>query len=71
MATTSHTPTPDPAVRPKGSPWTVSEFARHFHVTTKHVRFLMDTGKLGFIRIGKRKRLISDNEARRVEREGI
>jgi hypothetical protein len=69
MSATAQAPEPTP--RPKGKPWSVGEFAAHFHVTPKHVRFLLDTGKIDAIKIGKRKRLIPDHEARRIEREGV
>ena len=49
---------------PKGQPWATSEFAAHMHVSVKHVRYLLDTGMVGSIKVGKRKRLIPDHEAR-------
>jgi hypothetical protein len=59
------------AVRPKGKPWPPAEFADFIGCTPKHVRYLMDSQKLGFIRVGKRKRLIPDAEARRFAAEGV
>ncbi len=63
----------DPPVspRPKGKPWPVAEFASHFSCTTKHARFLMDTGKVVFIRVGKRRRMVPDTEVKRLEKEGV
>ena len=59
------------ASRPKGKPWPVAEFAAHFQFTAKHARYLMDSGRVEFIRIGKRRRMIPDHVVRRIEREGV
>ncbi len=59
------------ATRPKGRPWPVVEFAAHFQVTPKHARYLMDSGRVEFIRIGKRRRMIPDHVVRKLEREGV
>lgn len=68
----SDTPTPPgAAARPKGRPWPVAEFAAHFQFTPKHARYLMDSGRVPFIRIGKRRRMIPDHVVRELEREGI
>lgn len=57
--------------RPKGKPWPVADFADHFGFTTKHARYLMDTRKVGFIRVGKRLRMVPDHEVRHLEQDGI
>lgn len=57
--------------RPKGRPWPVDEFSAHFQITPKHARFLMDSKRVAFIRIGKRRRMVPDHEVRRLEREGV
>lgn len=68
---TPTTTAPDPTPRPKGKPWSVAEFAAHFGVTPKHARFLMDTGRVVSIRLGKRRRMVPDHEVRRIERAGV
>jgi hypothetical protein len=57
--------------RPQGKPWGPAEFAAFCGISTKHLRYLMDTNKVASIRIGRRKRLIPDHEAKRVFREGV
>lgn len=59
------------APRPKGKPWPPAEFAAFIGCTVKHVRYLMDSRRLGFIKVGKRRRAIPDGEARRFAAEGI
>lgn len=63
--------TADSTPRAKGQPWSVGEFASHFQITPKHARYLMDSGRVAFIRIGKRRRMIADHIVRQIEREGV
>lgn len=60
-----------PTARPAGKPWPFAEAATHLGVTVKHLRYLADSGKVAAIRLGKRKRVISDREMTRVCREGV
>lgn len=57
--------------RVRGKPWTLAEFSQHFAFTTKHGRYLLDSGRVEFIRVGKRRRMIADHVVRKLEREGI
>jgi hypothetical protein len=62
---------PAPGARPAGKPWEFGEAAAFLSITTKHLRYLADTGRVSTIRLGKRKRAISDAEMKRLCREGV
>lgn len=70
-ATTTNVITGEIGARPKGKPWPLAEFSQHFAFTTKHARYLLDSGRVEFIRVGKRRRMIADHVVRKLEREGI
>ncbi len=57
--------------RPPGKPWTFQEAAAFLSVSVKHLRFLADTNKIACMKIGRRKRLISDSEMKRLCKEGV
>jgi excisionase family DNA binding protein len=54
---------------PPGKPWSVEELSDFLGIDHKHLRRLIDGGKVACIRLGRRV-LIADAEARRVASEG-
>ena len=60
-----------PTGRPAGKPWPFTEAAAHIGVTPKHLRYLADIGRISTIKLGKRKRAVSDREMSRICREGV
>lgn len=61
-------PSPPPA-RPPGSPWPIPAAAAFLTVSTRHLHRLLDAGKVRSVRLGRR-RLIPDDEVRRLARDG-
>jgi excisionase family DNA binding protein len=59
-----------PIGRVDGSPWSLVDAAEYLHVSSAHLRRLVDAGKVRSIRLGRRV-LIPDVELRRVAAEGV
>src|SRR4051812_42951898 len=59
--TASHSPSP---TRPAGSPWSVADGAVYLGISTRHLRRLIDAGRVRIVRIGRRV-LIPDAEVQR------
>ena len=55
--------------RPAGAPWPVPDAAAFLSVSPRHVQRLIDAGKVRSVRLGRR-RLVPDDEVRRLAREG-
>lgn len=60
---------PTPTDRPPGSPWPIPDAAEFLHVSARHLHRLLDANKVRSLRLGRR-RLIPDDEVRRLAREG-
>ncbi|MBX9625634.1 MAG: excisionase family DNA-binding protein [Gemmataceae bacterium] len=61
----------DPAAPPRaaGSPWPIPEAAAFLTVSPRHLSRLIDAGKVRSVRLGRR-RLVPDDEVRRIAGEG-
>ncbi|HVK16388.1 MAG TPA: excisionase family DNA-binding protein [Fimbriiglobus sp.] len=55
--------------RAPGSPWSINDAAQFLHVSTRHLHRMLDGNKVRSLRLGRR-RLIPDEEVRRLAREG-
>jgi excisionase family DNA binding protein len=66
---TRPTDPPIPTPRPAGSPWPLPDAARFLTVSERHLYRLIDMGKVRSVRLGRR-RLIPDDEVRRLARDG-
>jgi excisionase family DNA binding protein len=55
--------------RTPGSPWPIPEAAAFLTVSERHLYRLLDARKVRSVRLGRR-RLIPDDEVRRLAREG-
>ena len=60
---------PAPPARTPGSPWSIPEAAAFLTVSERHLYRLLDARKVRSVRLGRR-RLIPDDEVRRLAREG-
>lgn len=63
------TPARPPDLRPPGAPWPLAEAAEFLGISKRHLHRLLDARKVRSIRIGRR-RLLTDDEVRRLAREG-
>lgn len=61
--------TVQPPARPTGSPWPIPEAAAFLTISERHLYRLLDAGKVQSVRLGRR-RVIPDDEVRRLAREG-
>ncbi|CEF48210.1 unnamed protein product [uncultured bacterium] len=61
--------TPIPQSRTPGSPWPIPEAAAFLTVSQRHLYRLLDARKVRSVRLGRR-RLIPDDEVRRLARDG-
>ena len=70
MNTSQSSPAPaQPAHRP-GAPWAVADAALFLTISTRHVRRLIDAGRIRAVRVGRRV-LVPDAEVRRVADRGL
>ena len=60
---------PDAPARPEGKPWSLRAAAAFWGVSERHVAHLVATSRVRSITIGRR-RLLPDDEVKRVAREG-
>jgi excisionase family DNA binding protein len=60
---------PAPPDRTSGSPWSIPEAAAFLTVSQRHLYRLLDARKARSVRLGRR-RLIPDDEVRRLARDG-
>ncbi len=63
------TTAPTPPARPAGAPWSLRDAAAFLSVSERHLAGLVAEGKVRSIKLGAR-RLVADDELRRVAREG-
>ena len=65
------TPHDDPAPEPRllGRPWPILDAAAYLTISPRHLHRLLEAGKVRSVRLGRR-RLIPDDEVRRLAREG-
>lgn len=66
---TPPTRTDPPDVHATGSPWPLREAATYLSISKRHLHRLIDARKVKSIVIGRR-RLVPDDEVRRLAREG-
>jgi hypothetical protein len=69
LLTNGRASAPAGPARPPGSPWSLRDAAAFWGVSERHVAGLVAEDKVRSIKIGAR-RLIPDDEVRRVAREG-
>ena len=64
-------PPADPAgaARPPGAPWTITDAAAFLTISERHLSRLLNASLVRSVRLGRR-RLIPDDEVRRIAREG-
>lgn len=64
-------PAADPAgtARPPGAPWAIPDAAAFLAVSERHLSRLLTANRVRSVRLGRR-RLIPDDEVRRLAREG-
>lgn len=58
-----------PATHEPGAPWDILAAAKHLHISDRHLRRLIDEGKVRSIRLGRRV-MIPDAELQRIANEG-
>ena len=68
MSTPTPSPRPQPT-RPDGAPWAIPDAAAFLGVSARHLLRLLDAEKVRSVRLGRR-RLIPDDEVRRLARQG-